>query len=391
MRRAVYRAANPISYITPRPVKQVRRATFYATHPWEMAERMTEDMIVGAVRPPRRTRGRSGGSYQVAYQPGVAVNPELLFDEPPDPRSFPFPIVGHKLKPVDGSYAGELAITEAVLDDIVDHARGAVPNIACGMLAGVEATIAQAYRATNIAAAPLLQWEIAPTEVEQFLSAMGGIGQSFAGVYHSNTRTSARPSYIDEANWATDVPYVIVGFAAEEYSEIRAFRRIDGATRELEIEPRLDPEGQGAHEPFADLDLFLEVRAGGDRVMLPVSDLLKRFQGTYQTTEELDELLREEGFRLSASLASASPSSEIEIGVDDPPATFQARWELDSGQNEVCVPIDNLLEAIDRERLTDAARDDILDALDDAGLTCDEDKLWTARRDDRLRLWRSNQ
>jgi len=75
--RSVRRAAHPVrtarQAVTPRPIKQVRRAAFKVTNPWEAAEGAVEDMVVGALRPkPRRRRGGTGGAIGYGSARGYA-------------------------------------------------------------------------------------------------------------------------------------------------------------------------------------------------------------------------------------------------------------------------------------------------------------------------------
>src|SRR2546421_3145996 len=83
--RSVRRAMHPVRTtrraITPRPIKQARRAVFVATNPLEALEGAAENMVVDALRPKRRRRprGRGTGGYASAgyTQGGYLTQREL--------------------------------------------------------------------------------------------------------------------------------------------------------------------------------------------------------------------------------------------------------------------------------------------------------------------------
>lgn len=345
MRRAVYRAANPVSYITPRPVKQVRRAAFSVTHPWEVVERGVEDAIVDAARgrPARSMTPRAGQPLVAAFEDG---------------------------------YEGTFAITAGALDEVVQHARSTSPLLCCGLVGDSDDGIS-VHRGENTSPTPDQSWDMTVGEFIRLEDEIAEEGGEPIAVYHSLSPAYARNlDYLTEGS-PLRVPFLLC-FASDP-PQFRVFELVRGRLAELQIELIEEVEG------YPELELFFDVKDAGGSVALNRAELLDRFAGTYEDANDLDGLLTDAGFALSKPLALAGFGDSIEITLADPPLAYELRYRVDhNASKKATVVVAKLLEDLGRKRLTDPAREEILDELDDVELVCDEDALYDAGIDDSL-------
>lgn len=113
-----------------------------------------------------------------------------------------------------------VSFTRAAYDAVVDHAREAVPNEACGVLGGVRREddesantgdhVTQVYPAANAAETPRTRYRIRPEAQLELLDAVDDDGLAVIGFYHSHPSGPARPSETDiaQATWV-DHAYAI--------------------------------------------------------------------------------------------------------------------------------------------------------------------------------------
>jgi proteasome lid subunit RPN8/RPN11 len=120
-------------------------------------------------------------------------------------------------------------ISQALLDEIVAHARAEAPNECCGMIAAQDGVAVAVHRARNAAASPL-RYEIDGMEQYKIQNAIEDAGLELGAIYHSHTRSAPAPSQTDinfAAGWP-GVEWLIVGLANGGV-EVRSWL-IDGAT-----------------------------------------------------------------------------------------------------------------------------------------------------------------
>jgi [CysO sulfur-carrier protein]-S-L-cysteine hydrolase len=128
-----------------------------------------------------------------------------------------------------------LRISQALLDEIVEHARADAPNECCGMIATRNGGAVAVHRATNTAASPL-RYEIDGMEQYRIQSAIEDAGHDLGAIYHSHTRSAPYPSQTDiNLAFYPESLYVIVGVAGPE-AEVRAFTIVDGQVSETQLE-----------------------------------------------------------------------------------------------------------------------------------------------------------
>ena len=128
-----------------------------------------------------------------------------------------------------------MRITQALLDEIVAHARAEAPNECCGMIATQDGVAVAVHRARNAAASPL-RYEMDGMEQYKIQTAIEESGYELGAIYHSHTRSAPEPSQTDiNLAFYPDALYVIVGVAGAE-PDVRAWRIVDGAVSEAALE-----------------------------------------------------------------------------------------------------------------------------------------------------------
>jgi [CysO sulfur-carrier protein]-S-L-cysteine hydrolase len=135
-----------------------------------------------------------------------------------------------------------------MVQQLIDHARAAEPNEACGVIIGDRpaADGGQPLRwepATNKAASPF-RYELDPDELYRLTVATDDANEAFWAIVHSHTHTAARPSATDIGQaFYPDALYVVVSLSSDEEDElvvpgvpsVRAWRIVDGEAFEVEL------------------------------------------------------------------------------------------------------------------------------------------------------------
>jgi len=128
-----------------------------------------------------------------------------------------------------------MRMSQALFDEMVDHARADAPNECCGMIASRDGEAVEVYRAENAAASPL-RYEIDGAEQYRIQMAIDDAGHDLGAIYHSHTRSAPVPSQTDiNLAFYPDALYVIVGLAGDD-PEVRAFEIRDGQVAEADLE-----------------------------------------------------------------------------------------------------------------------------------------------------------
>jgi proteasome lid subunit RPN8/RPN11 len=125
-----------------------------------------------------------------------------------------------------------------IYGQLLAHARRQPHRECCGILAGRDGVITQAFAAKNVAADPARNYEIAPQEIVQLTRELRSRRLEFLGIYHShpNWMEANEPSATDIAlAYFPDAAYFIVSPRPYASNPIRAFSIRDGRVAELEI------------------------------------------------------------------------------------------------------------------------------------------------------------
>lgn len=137
-----------------------------------------------------------------------------------------------------------MRIRQAVVDDLIAHARESAPNECCGLLVGSGVAIVEALRTTNLEEGPS-RYRIDPLEHIALMKRLRGSGRAIVGAYHSHPHSPAVPSPSDLTEaFYPDFVYLIVSLAAGARAECRAWRIRNGAA--VEIDLSVDPVAQPA-------------------------------------------------------------------------------------------------------------------------------------------------
>jgi proteasome lid subunit RPN8/RPN11 len=128
-------------------------------------------------------------------------------------------------------------ISQALIDEMVAHAREDLPNECCGMIGGRDGEATRVVRVENAAASPL-RYEMDPQGQFDALKRIEGAGEELVGIYHSHTRSAAYPSQTDvnEAVMWPEQVYVIVSLEHEEAPDVKAYDLKDLKIADVELD-----------------------------------------------------------------------------------------------------------------------------------------------------------
>ncbi|HEY5053465.1 MAG TPA: M67 family metallopeptidase [Solirubrobacterales bacterium] len=129
-----------------------------------------------------------------------------------------------------------MRISQALIDEMVAHARVDLPNECCGMVGGKDGEATVVHRVVNSAASPL-RYEMDSQGQYNALKAIEDDGGELLAIYHSHTKSAAYPSQTD-VNQAVAWPeqiYVIVSLADQDAPDVKAYLLKDLRIADVEI------------------------------------------------------------------------------------------------------------------------------------------------------------
>jgi proteasome lid subunit RPN8/RPN11 len=129
-----------------------------------------------------------------------------------------------------------LKISQALIDQMVAHAREDLPNECCGMVGGRDGEADVVIRVANSAASPL-RYEMDPQEQYDALKSIEDGGGELLAIYHSHTKSAAYPSQTDvnqAVAWPEQV-YLIVSLADEDRPDVKGYLLRDLQIADVEI------------------------------------------------------------------------------------------------------------------------------------------------------------
>lgn len=130
----------------------------------------------------------------------------------------------------------EIRLARDVAAEVLNHARSNPDEECCGLLAGRQGAITQAFPAQNAAQHPATAYEIAPKELFRIMREIRGGGLELLGIYHSHPNGDNRPSPRDvERAYYPDAAYFILSPRTDAPEPIRAYSIRDGRWTQLEI------------------------------------------------------------------------------------------------------------------------------------------------------------
>jgi proteasome lid subunit RPN8/RPN11 len=131
-----------------------------------------------------------------------------------------------------------LRLPQSLLDEMIAHCRSRYPKEACGILAGHDGLVLQAYPMTNVDQSPI-SYQMDPKEQLQVMRQMRQANQQMLAIYHSHTASAAYPSPVDvKLAVYPEVSYILVSLRDTAKPELRAFRIVDGSIHpdDLQVE-----------------------------------------------------------------------------------------------------------------------------------------------------------
>jgi proteasome lid subunit RPN8/RPN11 len=127
-----------------------------------------------------------------------------------------------------------LILPAHILEQLIQHARDAYPNEACGLLVGRE-SVNRFIATKNISSDPH-QYEIDPSELISTFRSLRQTGENLLAIFHSHPHGPAEPSRTDiERSYYPDAAHLIVSLAELDRPRAVAFRIIDGEVLPIEV------------------------------------------------------------------------------------------------------------------------------------------------------------
>ena len=127
-----------------------------------------------------------------------------------------------------------IEIPAGIRDELIDHAVAALPNEACGLLAGRDGRVERFYPTRN-AAGSGTTYRLDPKEQFQVFTEIEDGGLELSGIFHSHTHTEAYPSETDRQQaFYPDAYYVLLSLADRSSPQLRAYTIVDGVVEEQE-------------------------------------------------------------------------------------------------------------------------------------------------------------
>jgi [CysO sulfur-carrier protein]-S-L-cysteine hydrolase len=130
-----------------------------------------------------------------------------------------------------------MRIAQAMIEEMVVHAREDLPNECCGLIGGDDGGAKTLYRARNAFASPF-SYRVDPGDQYRIIEKeMRERGEELLAIYHSHTKSPAYPSQTDlneAASWPEQV-YLIVSLRDPDAPEVKAYWLKDGEIAEAEL------------------------------------------------------------------------------------------------------------------------------------------------------------
>jgi proteasome lid subunit RPN8/RPN11 len=127
-----------------------------------------------------------------------------------------------------------MRLTAALVQEIVDAARAALPNEAVGLLVGAAGP--ERYITLRNASASPYRYSIDPDEQLRVWTELDAGGESVWSIVHSHVKSAAEPSRTDvELAYFPESLYLIVSLAEPMQPELRAWSIRDRAITEVAL------------------------------------------------------------------------------------------------------------------------------------------------------------
>jgi|SRR5213079_1464195 len=130
-----------------------------------------------------------------------------------------------------------MKIPQALIDEMVAHAREDLPNECCGLIGGRDGVATTIYRMRNEFESPL-RYRLHGDDNLRVSKEMFEADEETIGVYHSHTKSAAYPSQTDvnEGQAWPELTYVIVSLADEDAPDVKAYLLKDLKIADVELD-----------------------------------------------------------------------------------------------------------------------------------------------------------
>jgi len=177
--------------------------------------------------------------FLVSDKPSEASIPRATQPGTRPVHRVPAYVVGEPLSlPRTGASEDAIRIPQAILDDMIAHAREGKPEEVCGVLAGRGNLVIRSYRATNAAERPIVTYNIAPKDQYLIVRDIDEHGEELVAIYHSHPASPAYPSATDQRlAFYPEAVYIILSLAWPDRPIVRGFWLDDQTIRGVRIQP----------------------------------------------------------------------------------------------------------------------------------------------------------
>lgn len=128
----------------------------------------------------------------------------------------------------------DLTLSPGILEEVIQHAQGAYPREACGLLVG-RGSADRFIPMTNISVSAQ-EYEMNPAELIRELRQLRETGESLIAIFHSHPHGPAEPSQTDiRRAYYPEAAHLIVSLAELERPQAAGFRIIDGEALAIEL------------------------------------------------------------------------------------------------------------------------------------------------------------
>lgn len=130
-----------------------------------------------------------------------------------------------------------MKISQALIDEMVAHARRDFPNECCGLVGGRDGGATTVYPMRNEFASPL-RYKLDSQDNFRVNHEIDEAGEEVLGVYHSHTRSPAYPSQTDvnEAQFWPEPVYFIVSLEDPDKPVVKGFSLRDKKIADVDLD-----------------------------------------------------------------------------------------------------------------------------------------------------------
>lgn len=130
----------------------------------------------------------------------------------------------------------DMPLSRRLVNEVLKYAQAAPCVEVCGLISARDGVPTRFYPIRNIAAEPARHFRMDPAEQIDVMRNIRLAGETLYAIVHSHPTGPAVPS-AEDRDWAAypAALYLIVSLQIDGVLELRAFRIVDGQTREITL------------------------------------------------------------------------------------------------------------------------------------------------------------